>query len=57
MDGEFDNMVIVFKVSKRKKAVVGSKVTNRYGGKGVISEIRKRKTCQEVLMLFLTLLA
>ena len=43
MDGEFDNMVIVFKVSKRKKAVVGSKVTNRYGGKGVISEIRKRE--------------
>lgn len=43
MDGEFDNLVIMFKVSKFKKAVIGSKVTNRYGGKGVISEIRKRK--------------
>ena len=43
MDGEFDNMVIIFKVSKRKPAVIGSKITNRYGGKGVISEIRKRK--------------
>jgi len=37
-DGEFDFLVIKFTVKKSKPAGIGSKVTNRCGNKGVISE-------------------
>jgi hypothetical protein len=37
---EFDGVVIRFTVAKRNKLGVGSKITNRYGGKGVISKIK-----------------
>jgi DNA-directed RNA polymerase beta subunit len=36
---EYDGVVIKFVVAYTEKVVVGSKVTNRYGGKGVISKI------------------
>jgi DNA-directed RNA polymerase beta subunit len=35
----FDNIVIKFKVLKKQKLDVGSKITNRFGGKGCISLI------------------
>lgn len=38
-DGEFDFLVIKFTVKKSKPAGIGSKVTNRCGNKGVVSEI------------------
>lgn len=38
---EFDNLVILFKVLNRSEIHVGSKIANRYGGKGVISKIEK----------------
>ena len=37
---EFDGVVIRFTIAKRNKLGVGSKITNRYGGKGVISKIK-----------------
>lgn len=37
---EFDGVVLRFTVAKRNRAGVGSKITNRYGGKGVISQIK-----------------
>ena len=37
--GEFDGFVIKFSIMRKKKCVIGSKITNRYGGKGVISKI------------------
>lgn len=37
---EFDGVVIQFTVARRCPAMVGSKLTNRYGGKGVIAQIR-----------------
>ena len=38
--GEFDGVVIRFTVARSNRLTVGSKITNRYGGKGVISQIR-----------------
>ena len=38
--GEFDGIVIQFTIAKNNTLNVGSKITNRYGGKGVISAIR-----------------
>jgi len=35
----FDNVIIEFKILESKTANIGSKITNRYGGKGVISMI------------------
>ncbi len=40
---EFDGVVIRFTIAKRNRLGEGSKITNRYGGKGVISEIRPDK--------------
>ena len=37
-DGEFDFLVIKFTVKKSKPAGIGSKITNRCGNKGVISD-------------------
>ena len=37
---EFDGVVLRFTIAKRNKLGVGSKITNRYGGKGVISKIK-----------------
>jgi hypothetical protein len=37
---EFDGVVIRFTIAKRSELRPGSKITNRFGGKGVISEIR-----------------
>ncbi len=37
---EFDGVVLRFTVAKSSPVVVGSKLTNRYGGKGVVSQIR-----------------
>jgi len=36
---EFDGVVLRILVAKENPAVVGSKLTNRYGGKGVVSQI------------------
>ena len=36
----FDGVVLRFTIAKRNKLGVGSKITNRYGGKGVISKIK-----------------
>ena len=36
---EFDGVVLRFTIARRNKLKVGSKVTNRSGGKGVISEL------------------
>ena len=38
-ENAFDNLVIKFTVSYNKPAVIGSKITTRYGGKGVVSAI------------------
>lgn len=38
-NSDFDNVVVRFKVVNEESLVVGSKITNRYGGKGVISKI------------------
>ena len=38
-DNVFDGVMVVFTVSKEVSAVVGTKVTGRYGNKGVISRI------------------
>lgn len=40
---EFDGVVLRFTVVKRNPIKPGSKITNRYGGKGVISQIRPDK--------------
>jgi hypothetical protein len=37
---EFDGVVLRFTIAKRNRLGVGSKITNRYGGKGVISKIK-----------------
>jgi hypothetical protein len=37
---EFDGVVLRFTIARRNPVVVGSKLTNRYGGKGVVSEVR-----------------
>jgi hypothetical protein len=37
---EFDGVVIRFTVAKRNPVKAGSKLTNRFGGKGVVSEVR-----------------
>lgn len=36
---DFDNIVLRFKILKEKKLTIGSKITGRYGNKGVISQI------------------
>jgi len=38
-ENAFDNIVIKFTVAYEKPALVGSKITNRYGGKGVVAKI------------------
>jgi DNA-directed RNA polymerase beta subunit len=38
-ENSFDNVIIKFRVVNIKKAMVASKITNRYGGKGVVSAI------------------
>jgi DNA-directed RNA polymerase beta subunit len=37
---EFDGVVLKFLIAKNNEATNGSKITNRYGGKGVICDIR-----------------
>jgi DNA-directed RNA polymerase beta subunit len=46
-ENSFDNMVIEVTVVEEKPAMVGSKITNRYGGKGVISVISKTGKSEE----------
>lgn len=38
-ENTFDNVVIKFVVAYEKPAVIGSKITTRYGGKGVVAKI------------------
>lgn len=40
-ENAFDNIVIKFTVAYTKPAFVGSKITTRYGGKGVVSKVVK----------------
>lgn len=42
-NSEFNGIVLRFTLLKENKLVVGSKISNRYGGKGVVSELREDK--------------
>lgn len=46
----FSNVMVRVTVVDRNPAKVGDKITNRYGGKGVIGEIRPRKLMPKVLI-------
>ena len=37
---EFNGIMMVFTIAESRPLMIGSKLTNRYGGKGVVSEIR-----------------
>lgn len=47
-DREFENMIIRFTLKKVRKLDIGNKVSNRYGSKGVISEIKSEHEGVEV---------
>lgn len=51
-ENSFDNMVVEVTVVDERPAMIGSKITNRYGGKGVISvKVPEKKNEEEVPVL------